>query len=488
MRRMGLVVVVLALAGCDVLRDAFSAHPTVAARAAGQVLTVDRLAELASRVKGMPLQQQNLRRLAGSWADYTLFALALAHGDSLRDSTLVVQTLWPRVAQAKFEHFVSTQASGQAQLTPTQIDSVYQAGNQRLFQHILIEVPPNAAPPVVQLKERTAQGIWQQVNASGGRNFGLLAKRYSEDPGSKANGGLLGVGGRGRFVPQFEDAAWKLPPGGITAVVRSPFGFHIVRRPPLTEVRDTFADGITQMLRARYDSTFFARLQEERKIRLVGRAAVIARGAVQDLDEAWQSDETIATFKGGTFREKDLARWMMAVDPRIPQTLPAANDQQIDDLLLQLTERHIAVGQADSAGARLDPEEWAGLKADYDSALGLLEGILKVSPGLLRDSAATPLARETLAMGRVNDYFDRASSGQAPFMPLPPFLAQVLRQRSTPSFDQPGIRRALERAGELRGGTDSSRAPALRPGLRPSPAPPLPPGGKQIGPTRRILQ
>ena len=488
MRRMGLVVFVLAVAGCSVLKDAFSAHPTVAAQAAGQVLTVERLAEISSRIKGMPLQQQNLLRVAGSWVDYTLFVMALAHGDSLRDSALVAQTLWPRVAQDKFEHFIGLQASGRSKLSAAQVDSAYQAGDQRLFQHILIQVPPNAAPPVVQQKETAAKGILRQVNAGGGRDFAALAKRYSEDPGSKANGGSLGVGGRGRFVAQFEDAAWQLAPGGITAVVRSPFGFHIVRRPPLAEVRDSFADGISQVLRDRYDSTFFARLQQERKIQLASRAAATARAAVQDMDRARESDAAITTFKGGTFRERDFARWMLAVDSRIPQTLPSATDNQIDELLLQLTQRHIAVMQAESAKVQLDADEWAGLRADYDSALGMLEGFLKVSPQLLRDSATTLEGRERMAMTRVNEFFDRAVSGQAPFVPVPPFLAQALKQRATYSFDQPGVRRAVERAGELRSSADSLQAPTARPGLRPSPAPPLPPGAKQVGPTRRTLQ
>src|SRR2546426_6483839 len=48
--------VVLALAGCTALRDAFSAHPEVAGTAAGQTLTVERLADLAGHAKRIPLR------------------------------------------------------------------------------------------------------------------------------------------------------------------------------------------------------------------------------------------------------------------------------------------------------------------------------------------------------------------------------------------------------------------------------------------------
>ena len=85
-------------------------------------------------------------------------------------------------------------------------------------------------------------------------------------------------------------------------------------------------------------------------------------------------------------------------------------------------------------------------------------------------------------------YFDRAVARQVQFVPVPPFLAQTLRQRDSYAFDQAGIRRAVERATEGRGGPDSTQAAGARPGLRPSPAPPILPGAKQVGPTHRVLQ
>src|SRR5947209_15002941 len=60
MRRWGLVFAILALAGCKALGDAFSAHPQVAGTAAGQTLTVTRLADLAGRAKKVPLRPEAL--------------------------------------------------------------------------------------------------------------------------------------------------------------------------------------------------------------------------------------------------------------------------------------------------------------------------------------------------------------------------------------------------------------------------------------------
>jgi peptidyl-prolyl cis-trans isomerase D len=63
----------------------------------------------------------------------------------------------------------------------------------------------------------------------GGAKFEDVARRESADSVSGANGGDLGRGARGRFVPQFETAAYKLKVGEISAPVLTPFGFHLIR-------------------------------------------------------------------------------------------------------------------------------------------------------------------------------------------------------------------------------------------------------------------
>ncbi|HAE14564.1 MAG TPA: peptidylprolyl isomerase [Bacteroidetes bacterium] len=62
-----------------------------------------------------------------------------------------------------------------------------------------------------------------------GDSFDLLASLYSEDPGSKEDGGSLGCQTRGTFVPEFEAAAFKLQPDEISNVVATQFGYHIIK-------------------------------------------------------------------------------------------------------------------------------------------------------------------------------------------------------------------------------------------------------------------
>lgn len=63
----------------------------------------------------------------------------------------------------------------------------------------------------------------------GGAKFEDVARRESADSASGANGGDLGKGGRGRFVKEFENAAYALKPGELSGPVLTPFGFHLIR-------------------------------------------------------------------------------------------------------------------------------------------------------------------------------------------------------------------------------------------------------------------
>lgn len=62
-----------------------------------------------------------------------------------------------------------------------------------------------------------------------GKDFGLLAKKYSEDPGSARQNGDLGWQKRGSFVQEFEEAAYKLDINEVSPIVESDFGFHVIQ-------------------------------------------------------------------------------------------------------------------------------------------------------------------------------------------------------------------------------------------------------------------
>src|SRR5437660_1104167 len=476
MRRSGLVLAVLALAGCNALRDAFSAHPEVAGSAAGQTLTVVRLAELAGRAKKVPLRPQALSGLTAVYLDYAVFAHELARGRDMADSALVLQANWPNVAQLRWEHYHDQLIAARAKLTRDQTDSAYRAGAIRLFQHILVSVPPSAAPKVEQDKKHQAEGLLRQVEARHGTNFSQVAHRYSEDPGSKSRGGYLGAVGRGRFVPAFDTVAWRLAPGAMSGLVRSPFGFHIIRRPPLEEVRDSFRTELETTATVHFDSVYIDSVAVRRDLKVRGGAAALVRQAIQDVTPAVDDDRQLASYRGGAFRVRDLARWLYALDPR-DLNVAMASDAQLGEFVRQLAQRELLLREVDSAGVPLTPEDWRGLKTQHDSVLTILENQLALSPRVLKDSAATEPTRHALAMRHVNDYLDRVLVQQtAQFFPVPPFLALALRPGQGWSVSAAGLAQALERAQAIRAQVDSGgrrAGPGLKPAPGPAPAPAL---------------
>ena len=72
-----------------------------------------------------------------------------------------------------------------------------------------------------------AQQLYTQLTEGG--DFGQLAHQHSTCP-SRAAGGALGKFGPGQMVPQFQDATFALPVGGLSEPVQTQFGWHLIKR------------------------------------------------------------------------------------------------------------------------------------------------------------------------------------------------------------------------------------------------------------------
>ncbi|GBD87608.1 chaperone SurA precursor [bacterium BMS3Abin03] len=86
---------------------------------------------------------------------------------------------------------------------------------------------PKASSLAKKKARELAEALLDSIKA--GADFSELAKKYSKDPGSAAQGGDLGFVKRGVFYPEFEAVAFSLAKGQISDVVESPVGFHIIQ-------------------------------------------------------------------------------------------------------------------------------------------------------------------------------------------------------------------------------------------------------------------
>jgi peptidyl-prolyl cis-trans isomerase D len=101
--------------------------------------------------------------------------------------------------------------------------STYSTPDQIRASHILFKTEGKDEAAV----KKVAESVLAKVKAGG--DFAALAKQYSDDDLSKKNGGDLDYFGRGTMVKEFDEAAWALQPGQISDLVKSQFGFHIIK-------------------------------------------------------------------------------------------------------------------------------------------------------------------------------------------------------------------------------------------------------------------
>jgi len=118
----------------------------------------------------------------------------------------------------------------------------YQTPDQARSRHILIKVAPNADAKTDAAAKAKAEDILKQLKA--GANFADLAKKNSDDPGSKDSGGELPFAQHGTMVPEFDKAIFGQKIGDIE-IVKSQFGYHIVQ---VEERKEAHAQDISEVL------------------------------------------------------------------------------------------------------------------------------------------------------------------------------------------------------------------------------------------------
>jgi peptidyl-prolyl cis-trans isomerase D len=149
-------------------------------------------------------------------------------------------TAMPETRKIQFFSFDSSNMpGGKPAVTDAEVQAYYNAHldqyktpEQVKTRHILIAVAKDADAKTDAAAKAKAADVLKQLKAGG--NFAELAKKYSDDPGSKDQGGDLPMIPTAQLDPAYAKAAMALGPGQTSDVVRSQFGYHIIQ----TEAKD----------------------------------------------------------------------------------------------------------------------------------------------------------------------------------------------------------------------------------------------------------
>ena len=417
-RLLSVALIAGTLGGCE----RFAARSDIAAEVGAHQLTAERVSEIMTKSGGGPTLQA-AEFISNLWLDYSLFARAVADDAIPSDSTELDQVLWPTLSTIKINLWRDTVRAQRAKLTPAAIDSAFNGDEFRVFQHIIVQPAGQTAADTAAARRKIAGVL---ARARSGANFGQLAAENSGD-GSRNDQGYLPFGPRGQFVPEFEDPAWGLAPGEISDVITTSFGFHVIRRPPLSEARVRVEKGLADRLGAKTDSAYFADLKTASGLKVAGGAAAAIKNAAAYPETARNSSKTLVSLKGGDVTAGDFVKWAAMFPLQNKMQIRNANDTMLAVFAEDLGLRTLLLRAADSAGIRVEPQMRQFAHLRLGQMINEITEVLGLSvPELSDSSKLSKTEKAKLASDKVEEFFARLLDGRAQMVVLPPELAEIV--------------------------------------------------------------
>lgn len=194
--------------------------------------------------------------------------------------------------------------------------------------HILVKVEPGpdgkVDPKADAAAKAKAEGLLKQLKA--GANFAELAKKESDDKGSAINGGSLGFFQRGQMVPEFEKTAFSLQPGQMSDLVKTQYGYHIIRVddrhtagiPPLAQVKDKIEPVLKQQNAQQQAEQLSSQIESEARSQSLDAAA--AKHGLEVVTADWFSRSDSLPGVGASREFMDAA--FSAQEKSAPQSVP----------------------------------------------------------------------------------------------------------------------------------------------------------------------
>lgn len=471
------LIALVILAGCD---PAARVGPDVLATAAGHQLSVEEAAQLLSSQDELPAQAEVIEALADLWIDYTLLATAAA-----RDASLAGVDISPLIRLQEEQEVVFRLREQVIQVDTTVSDEELQAAFERdapgvavRARHILFTYPDGATPMQRDSVRALAASVRRRIQ--GGEDFGALAREYSRDPGSAAQGGDLGFFQRGQMVASFDSAAFSLATGELSDPVESPFGLHVLRVderqvPDFDEVREEFRQQYIGGRIQAVESDYVNSVQGPANIQVQEGAAAVVRELAarpQTNLRGRAASRALVTFVGGRYTAGDFQEWVQGQSPAFRSQFQGAQAEQLDGLLESLTLGRVLVAEARRQGIELTAAERQELTDEARSRLAAATAAM----GFSNMEAAAGESLDQAIHRRVLQTLEEMLDGQRDVVPLGA-IAYSLRRGERTGINEAAVQRTVVRLAELRassGGLPPGfQLPGLEPGL-PLPGPGTP--------------
>lgn len=437
------------LAGCE----SGSPGDRIVAQAGTHEFTVQDVVDLLAGAQ-FPNEGEVIGALANFWVDYTLVAIAAQEDAELRNVNLE-PVLLPQFQREIIQLYREASVQADTVIDDSTLQALWDESpveGRVHARHILLTLPDQAT-------DEQRDSVFDAMNTlkrriEGGESFSALAIEFSQDPGSKPQGGDLGWFERGQMVRPFEDAAFALQPGETSDVVQTPFGLHLIRvdereMPDFETERDDFRTQVIAQRLNSADSMFLAAVEADADVTVQDGALAVLR----ELGTApWQllnrraSKRAVVTFAGGSVTAGELQQFIQTRAPEFAGQVRQASDGPLESLLLTLARERLLVAKATESGIEID-------QAHRDSLIEVTRGQLVQAADQLGIRRITPVegesasgALERTVRGLIRSVFD----GSINVIPLG-IVTSSLREEYDGRVLNTGILKAMERLEEVRG-------------------------------------
>ncbi|MCG6535779.1 MAG: peptidyl-prolyl cis-trans isomerase, partial [Syntrophales bacterium LBB04] len=273
-------------------------------------------------------------------------------------------------------------------------------------KHILFKLAENASQEEEAKVREKALGVLKK--AKEGEDFSQLAKRFSEDAGTKENGDL-GYFSAGQMVKPFESAAFALSKGEISDLVRTPFGYHIIKVEAIKEARTKTFEEVHDQIALKHISTRAADEAHEKALVFLDQMpyqTALPQYASEHKEKATETD---------FFSQKDAIP-AIGDDERLKQTLLSLKENEVSEVMEVQGKFYIIQVTGRKPSALPDFQEVSEqVKADYTSHLTMQEAKAAAEQFLAKLKEGKEwavLSKETHIETKTTEFFSRQKPAQ----------------------------------------------------------------------------